>query len=228
MKNIFIFFLFSISMFSQKSGIAYYGIMLSEYKDKNGKNDDMLSEAKKIAENQNFILEFNEVQSHFYFKDEMKNENVTDLIKGVAIILSGNENYYDNSKHLSINKHVDGVLLKDRDSIKTWEIKKETKMIGDYLCYKAEYTKKYKGNNNTEKSKLITAWFAPSLPLPFGPNGYNGLPGLILELIENGNKSKRYFLKSVELKKMPLEIKFPKDKVITEDEYLKNSSYIPR
>uniref|UniRef100_UPI00404ACD98 GLPGLI family protein n=1 Tax=Flavobacterium sp. TaxID=239 RepID=UPI00404ACD98 len=28
----------------------------------------------------------------------------------------------------------------------------------------------------------ITAWFCPKIPVPYGPNGYGELPGLILEL----------------------------------------------
>ena len=31
----------------------------------------------------------------------------------------------------------------------------------------------------------IEAWYAPKLPFKFGPKGYNGLPGLILEIKQN-------------------------------------------
>lgn len=227
MKNIFFFFLFSIAGFSQTSGFAYYGIQLPEYKDKDGKNNDMLYEAKKIAESQNFILEFNETQSHFYLANVMEKENNSVLINGVANILSGNENYYDKDKQLSINKHVDGILIKDKDAVKSWTITNETKIIDNYLCYKAEFTKKYKGYNG-EKSKKIIAWFAPSLPFHFGPNSYNGLPGLVLELIETGEKVKTYFIKKIELKDQDIQIKFPLGKVLTEEEYMKGSTYIPR
>lgn len=229
MKKIFFFFFFFFSFFcfSQTSGLAYYGIQLPEYKDKDGKNDDVLYEAKKIAESHNFILEFNETQSHFYLSNEMENEGTNVLINGVANIISGYENYYDKGKQLSINKQVDGILLKDKNAVKSWTITNETKVIDNYLCYKAEYIKKYQGYNG-QMSKTIIAWFAPSLPFPFGPNSYNGLPGLVLELTETGKKNKTYFLKKIELKKQNILIKFPEGKVLTEEEFMKNSTYIPK
>ena len=40
---------------------------------------------------------------------------------------------------------------------------------------------------NTTFNHPVVAWFCPDLPYSFGPNGYCGLPGLILELqIRNG------------------------------------------
>ncbi|SHL53579.1 GLPGLI family protein [Flavobacterium saccharophilum] len=227
MRNIFLLFFFSFAGFSQTSGIAYYGIQLPEYKGKNGEKSDILSEAKKVAESHNFILEFNETQSHFYLSNEMENEGANVLINGVANIISGHENYYDKGKQLSINKHVDGILIKDKNAVKSWTITNETKVIDNYLCYKAEFIKKYKGYNG-EMSKTIIAWFAPSLPFPFGPNSYNGLPGLVLELIETGEKVKTYFIKKIELKEQSILIKFPEGKVLTEEEFMKNSTYIPK
>lgn len=224
MKNIIVFLIFCTSVYSQKSGIAYYSIQLPEYKDKNGQEDNMLNEAKKIAENRILVLEFNDIQSHFYLKNDMKNEDGSELASCVASILSGTENYYDTTKQSSVNKQVDGVLLQDSNAIKSWKITTETKMIDNYLCYKAEYIKKYKSYTG-EKSKLITAWFAPSLPFPFGPNSYNGLPGLVVELIESGKKEKKYFLRNIELKDQRIEIRFPKGKIITEEDYLKNVDY---
>ena len=65
-----------------------------------------------------------------------------------------------------------------------WQITGETKQIGQYTCRKATgtYTKE------TTCCGIITipvvAWFAPSLPFPFGPMGYDGLPGLVLEVTQ--------------------------------------------
>ncbi|WP_456378499.1 GLPGLI family protein, partial [Lutibacter sp.] len=33
-----------------------------------------------------------------------------------------------------------------------------------------------------EKQIPVIAWFAPEIPYPFGPAGYLGLPGLVLEV----------------------------------------------
>ncbi|WP_438712837.1 GLPGLI family protein [Aquimarina muelleri] len=54
-----------------------------------------------------------------------------------------------------------------------WELINETKKIGKYNCYKAKY-------------KEIIAWYAPEIPLQFGPVGFGGLPGLIIHLEYGG------------------------------------------
>lgn len=68
-----------------------------------------------------------------------------------------------------------------------WVITKEKKEILGYTCYKAyaEYENefepyKYIGVDTTIKIK-VEVWFAPELNYPFGPNGFDGLPGLVLE-----------------------------------------------
>jgi GLPGLI family protein len=220
-KILFIFFTFSV--YSQNSGMAIYSLQLPEYTDKNGRNDNILTEAKKLAESVNFILEFNATQSHFYYEKMINNEHRDGYLNDLIVVLSGSENFYDGAKSLSINKQIDGVLLKDSHAIKSWNITSESKIIDNYLCYKAEYIKKIKVNG-VEKSKLVIAWFAPSLPYPYGPNGYNGLPGLILELNEIANKSKKYFLKNINLYDVQKEIVFPKGIVITEEEFINNLS----
>lgn len=65
-----------------------------------------------------------------------------------------------------------------------WTITTENKKIADFQCYKATRPNFIIDRNGKEKTLLITAWFAPSLPYSFGPKGYNGLPGLVLELTD--------------------------------------------
>ena len=65
-----------------------------------------------------------------------------------------------------------------------WIITNETKMINGYLCIKATtiaYNSDTGGWNDNPKGETI-AWFTPKIPFSFGPKGYNGLPGLILEI----------------------------------------------
>lgn len=53
-----------------------------------------------------------------------------------------------------------------------WNILDETKEIAGKKCIKAQ------PKDNTS----VTAWFTSDIPLGFGPMGYYGLPGLILQL----------------------------------------------
>lgn len=110
---------------------------------------------------------------------------------------------------------------------KNWVINTESKLIDNYKCYKVAYMEPYKNGNGVTKTKSIIAWFSPSLPFPYGPRGYNGLPGLVLELFDV-DKGTTTIIKSIDIKQHPIEIKFPKGKVITVDEYMKNSTFIPR
>ena len=60
-----------------------------------------------------------------------------------------------------------------------WELTKETKKIDQYLCYKAILK---------SSDKKVEAWFTNEIEAPYGPKGYYGLPGLILELKEGKKK----------------------------------------
>lgn len=72
-------------------------------------------------------------------------------------------------------------IYTESDLKSNWVLTNETKLIDNYLCYKA--TNIYKVSNDT-KTFLhpVTAWYCPQIPYRYGPNGYSNLPGLILEL----------------------------------------------
>ncbi|MGB4961194.1 MAG: GLPGLI family protein [Saprospiraceae bacterium] len=59
-----------------------------------------------------------------------------------------------------------------------WNISKEQKTIGNYVCIKA--STKFRGRE-------YTAWFAPKLPAKIGPWKLTGLPGTILEAVDSQN-----------------------------------------
>jgi GLPGLI family protein len=62
----------------------------------------------------------------------------------------------------------------------TWKIHTgEQREILGYTCIKATYQK---------DSILTTAWYTPKIQMSVGPDGYNGLPGLILAVSEGERK----------------------------------------
>lgn len=63
-----------------------------------------------------------------------------------------------------------------------WEITGNTKSIGNYACREAVGSITKETVCCGPLTTQITAWFAPALPFPFGPMGYDGLPGLVLEV----------------------------------------------
>jgi len=59
--------------------------------------------------------------------------------------------------------------------ISNWELADETKIINTITCKKAEV--RFKGRN-------WIAWYAPEIPLPYGPMKFSGLPGLIIKITD--------------------------------------------
>jgi len=92
--------------------------------------------------------------------------------------VSRKDSIYLNKKHFGDEDFL--VKLK----IKKWKITDEFKFISDFKCYKALSEDIVYNTKGTFKFPVI-AWFCPELPSFFGPAGYFGLPGLILEL-DNG------------------------------------------
>ena len=76
-------------------------------------------------------------------------------------------------------------LVKDKTKgAGEWEVSSASKMIDGFKVFKAsttEVTENSKGKFEHE----VVAWFAPEIPFGYGPVGYGGLPGLILELEMN-------------------------------------------
>ena len=78
-----------------------------------------------------------------------------------------------------------------------WEISRDRKQIGKYTCTKATGTINRLDREGKPFALLVTAWFAPEISVPFGPVGFDGLPGLILELATNDKFY--YYAKEVRL-----------------------------
>jgi len=62
-------------------------------------------------------------------------------------------------------------LVESKLENKGWKLDPTRKKIGGYVCMKA--TMNLDGDT-------VTAWFAPEIPVPAGPSGYYGLPGIVL------------------------------------------------
>ena len=89
-------------------------------------------------------------------------------------------------------------LVKDEIEKLDWKLGTETKFIGEYQCYKATYTKmvekprvRFSSDDDEEEEeetepemeeRTVTAWYTPQIPINNGPDNYQGLPGLILEV----------------------------------------------
>lgn len=80
-----------------------------------------------------------------------------------------------------------------------WKILNEIREIEGYLCMKAE-------TKDTVKNQVIHAWFTDAIPVSGGPEGFGGLPGLILELDKNNGDA---VVTATEVKLDQDEVKLP-------------------
>ncbi|WP_179353439.1 GLPGLI family protein [Winogradskyella vidalii] len=83
--------------------------------------------------------------------------------------------YNDWSRDYSITQNaIVGPTKRIIKEPKEWTITEESKIIDGYTCYLATIDKL----NDTK----LKAWFTPEIPVKHGPRGFNGLPGLIMEI----------------------------------------------
>jgi GLPGLI family protein len=182
-----VLFLTTSLCFSQENySIIYktyptYGSIEGEEVIKNSKVNYIykgLDQAIKITE---FQLDINRSESFFYFKDKLYED---DKIKRLAKTFCGSSDFYINTEKnlkIKINYFAEKKYFINDTTRYDWTIYNESKIIDNKICYKATTINKTL-INNTIKEKEIVAWFYPEIPISFGPKGYDGLPGLIMEL----------------------------------------------
>ena len=175
------------------------------------------------AEFVNFDFEANNTASYFKLKETIQNDE-TDF----AIAFSeGINSYYTEANTNYRIKYVNGRYGEFRinDTEKTeWKLENETKYIDSYLCYKATSEQIVINSEGTFKHPIV-AWYCPAIPFSFGPKGYQGLPGLILELQV---RNITWGATKIELSKDDKIIEKPtKGRLVTQEDYNKLMSAPP-
>lgn len=180
-KTIIFFLLVPFSIISQNNyGKAYYKEVLKKSKKSNDDVAEMVKQLLKKQTNKEFVLVFNKSESLF------EQEKILESPTGNFNFLSANS-YNKLYQNLKTKKKIEEnevfgkiFLVKDDLNKKEWTITKYKKKIGKYNCTLAKIIEDNEGDIN-----VISAWFSTELPFSHGPKGYNGLPGLILELDNN-------------------------------------------
>lgn len=215
----------NITLFSQtKSGeVIYEGSLNFNYSKKLKsaslkKNKVIEQTIKSIAKDikpVTYVLKFKNNKSVFKRLEEMS----SDLKRNIAVAYGAKgEYYFDKEKEEIINyrdSFGEDFLIHQQVNSNRWKVLNVSKEINDILCYKAETFVKIV-NTRGERNIKVIAWFAPSLPMPYGPENFVNLPGLVLELEGVNFKyraTKINFHKNIELPKNK------KGKKITQKKY---------
>ena len=185
MKKItFLTILFFNFSFSQNNPIVLYRVTIQDEKNLFSNNTLLRNHFEKAITNSN-LLEFKLIckddSSKFYNISSLLDLDISQR-QTLLAFSSYNGEIYQKKDSLFCNSILLGKTIFLRKSIKLdWFLHNETKEINGFLCYKATSTNKIAYGEKVFNHPVI-AWYCPTLPYNFGPNGYSGLPGLILEL----------------------------------------------
>ncbi|MBF8150215.1 GLPGLI family protein [Winogradskyella sp. F6397] len=179
-----------------------FDIKMDSTKMNDAKQKQIMEMMKKQFQ-KTYILTFDKKESLYQQEEELDKPQVGSGFQ-MSLGSSGSDVFYKNIKD---KRYVDQketmgkrFLIKDSISPIEWKLESDTKHIGEYMCFKATYTKQvpkinfnFSSNSNNDEEKdeaeapemierTVTAWYTPQIPVSNGPAKYQGLPGLILEI----------------------------------------------
>ncbi|WP_139958759.1 GLPGLI family protein [Flavicella sediminum] len=232
---IILFFAFNIANSQGLTGkITYQATSNSAINRECIKTDRLMSErekkmqlnliSKSVAENFHLIFDGN--ISVFKAEYDMPTRRRLGLVMNYTGFLAHSQYIY--LSKIGSNHVLGQSFFKDRVVIAyepiSWQLTQETKLIGEYICYKAiALIKNEQAHYSDNYIKPIVAWYTPEIPVHYGIRNFRGLPGLTLELTINTGKGEVLY-KATKIELNPSEeikIKKLKGKTISEDAYIK-------
>ena len=184
---------------------------------------------------QNYILSFNQTESTWKKEESLGGGPATASAGGAVFMVATSgegSTLYKNIADQSFLEQQDmmgkAYLVKDMLEPVEWELSEETKKVGNYTAQKASFTKIVDSKRfstgmtemeNVKDTLQVTVWFTPEIPVSHGPENYFGLPGLILEV---QNQGRTLICEKIELNPSvePVVIERPsKGKEITQAEF---------
>ncbi len=181
--NILFFLVVSGYFFGQSSISIHYSVEIRQEESYNQHSSytKAMKSAIGQAKNLNFVLLLKSKQSFFYAMDQMRSDNEFNISKNLVFAGYTGHVYQKADTIFHKSDILGNNIYRIKPVKKDWTLTKETKIIDGFLCFMATSI-----NRVTYKDKIfnhsVVAWYCPEIPYYFGPNGYSGLPGLILEL----------------------------------------------
>tara|TARA_B100000768_G_scaffold43828_1_gene42598 strand:- start:8074 stop:8871 length:798 start_codon:yes stop_codon:yes gene_type:complete len=193
-KIIFLLFFTTYSLIAQDfQGIATYKTQRKldikiDSTQAGGMQDEIMAMLKKQFE-KTYILTFDKEESLYKEEESLAPPSVGGSMVFISN-MGGSGELYKNIKAQRYVQQSDllGKMFLIQDSLKTnaWKLQGETKNIGTYTCFKATLEREVKSVSEmdevTKETQTVTAWYTPQIPVSNGPEQFQGLPGLILEL----------------------------------------------
>jgi len=195
---------------------------------------DIKSQLKKQME-KDYILSFTQTESNWKQTESLGGGPASASSGGMTLVIntgSADRVLYKNIADQAFEQEQEMMgkefLVKDILESSEWELTGETKKIGNYTAQKATYSKIVDSQRfstgmtemeNVKDTISVTAWFSPEIPVSHGPENYFGLPGLILEV---QNEGRVLICDKIELNPSanPVKIDHPKrGKIVSREEF---------
>ena len=151
---------------------------------------------------QNYILSFTQTESTWKREESLGGGPATASAGGAVFMVASSGEGSALYKNIADQTYLQEqemmgkeYLVKDKSEPFEWELSEETKKIGNYTAQKASFTKIVDSRQfstgmtemeNVKDTIQVTVWFTPEIPVSHGPENYFGLPGLILEVQNQG------------------------------------------
>lgn len=207
--------------FAQKNeGIVLYEVKVNMHRRLPADRQEMKAMIPEFRTTKMELI-FNQNESLFKNVEEEEEEevNANGGAMRMRFMMPQNELYFNFAENKKVEMRefmTKKFLLEGEIKPNAWKISDgETKEIKGYVCKKATFT-------NEERKMNIVAWFTEQIPVSAGPDNYNSLMGLVLQVDINDGEIVTT-ASNIEFKKLKKgDIKIPTEgKKITQEEFRK-------